>query len=58
MTVDLEKKTVTGSDGFSASFDLDEDRRQFLLQGLDEIGLTLRYEPAISAYEKAHGITA
>ena len=58
MTVDLEKKTVTGSDGFSCAFDLDEDRRQFLLQGLDEIGLTLRYEPAISAYEKAHGITA
>lgn len=58
MTVDLEKKTVTGSDGFSVRFDLDEDRRQFLLQGLDEIGLTLRHEPAISAYEKAHGITA
>ena len=58
MTVDLAKKTVTGSDGFSASFDLDEDRRQFLLQGLDEIGLTLRHERAISAYEKAHGITA
>ena len=58
MTVDLHKKSVTGSDGFSVQFELDEDRRQFLLQGLDEIGLTLRHEPAIAAYERAHGITA
>ena len=58
MNIDLEKKQLTGSDGFAAGFDLDEDRRQFLLQGLDEIGLTLRHEAAITAYEKEHGITA
>lgn len=58
MTIDLAKKQLTGSDGFAVEFDLDEDRRQFLLQGLDEIGLTLRHEAAISTYEKEHGITA
>lgn len=56
MTIDLEQKRIIGSDGLPISFDLEEDRRQFLLQGLDEIGLTLRHEPDISAYEKAHGI--
>jgi len=34
------------------SFDLDEHRRQFLLQGLDDIGLTLQHEDLIAAYEK------
>ncbi len=58
MTIDLTKKQLSGSDGFAVGFDLDEDRRQFLLQGLDEIGLTLRHEAAISAYEREHGITA
>jgi 3-isopropylmalate/(R)-2-methylmalate dehydratase small subunit len=57
MTIDLEKKQLSGSDGFAAGFELDEDRRQFLLQGLDEIGLTLRYEAAITTYEKDRGIT-
>ena len=33
------------------TFDLDEHRRQFLLQGLDDIGLTLQHEDKISAYE-------
>jgi 3-isopropylmalate/(R)-2-methylmalate dehydratase small subunit len=58
MTIDLDKKQLSGSDGFTAGFDLDEDRRQFLLQGLDEIGLTLRHEAAITTYEKDRGITA
>jgi 3-isopropylmalate/(R)-2-methylmalate dehydratase small subunit len=58
MTIDLDKKQLSGSDGFTAGFDLDEDRRQFLLQGLDEIGLTLRHEAAITTYEKERGITA
>jgi 3-isopropylmalate/(R)-2-methylmalate dehydratase small subunit len=33
---------------------LDEHRRQFLLQGLDDIGLTLQHEEKITAYEQAH----
>jgi 3-isopropylmalate/(R)-2-methylmalate dehydratase small subunit len=58
LTVDLGSMTISGTDGFSVAFDLDEDRRQFLLQGLDEIGMTLHHESAISDYERKHGITA
>lgn len=51
LTVDLEQKTITDEHGLNLSFDLDEHRRQFLLQGLDDIGLTLQHEDLISAYE-------
>ncbi|MBM7563481.1 3-isopropylmalate dehydratase small subunit [Paenibacillus sacheonensis] len=51
LTVDLENKTISDDAGLSISFDLDEHRRQFLLQGLDDIGLTLKHEDKISAYE-------
>lgn len=51
LNVDLENKVITDEDGLSIAFDLDEHRRQFLLQGLDDIGLTLKHEDAISAYE-------
>lgn len=51
LTVDLENKTITDQNGLNISFDLDEHRRQFLLQGLDDIGLTLQHEDLISAYE-------
>ncbi len=36
------------------AFELDEHRRQFLLQGLDDIGLTLQHEDKITAYEQKH----
>ncbi|MBA9085283.1 3-isopropylmalate/(R)-2-methylmalate dehydratase small subunit [Fontibacillus solani] len=52
LTVDLENKTVTDNYGLNIAFDLDEHRRQFLLQGLDDIGLTLQHEDLIAAYEK------
>lgn len=51
LSVDLEEKKLTDGLGLVISFDLDEHRRQFLLQGLDDIGLTLKHEDAISAYE-------
>ncbi|MFK7695767.1 3-isopropylmalate dehydratase small subunit [Paenibacillus sp. HJGM_3] len=51
LTVDLENKKLTDEYGLELSFDLDEHRRQFLLLGLDDIGLTLQHEDAISAYE-------
>lgn len=54
LTVDLENKVIKDEQGLSISFDLDEHRRQFLLQGLDDIGLTLQHEDKISAYEAAH----
>ncbi|PZE22612.1 3-isopropylmalate dehydratase small subunit [Paenibacillus xerothermodurans] len=54
LTVDLENKKITDEQGVSIDFDLDEHRRQFLLQGLDDIGLTLQHEDKIAAYEAAH----
>lgn len=51
-TVDLEKRAVRDASGFSASFPIDDFRRYCLMEGLDDIGLTLRYEPQIAAYER------
>ncbi len=56
VTVDLESQTVTGPDGFSASFEVDAFRRHCLLNGLDDIGLTLQNEGDITAYETKRGI--
>ncbi|WP_281888038.1 3-isopropylmalate dehydratase small subunit [Paenibacillus sp. YYML68] len=52
LTVDLENKTIIDEQGLSIAFDLDEHRRQFLLQGLDDIGLTLQHADKIAAYEE------
>lgn len=54
LTVDLENKTLNDEYGLQISFDLDEHRRQFLLQGLDDIGLTLQHADEIAAYEERH----
>jgi 3-isopropylmalate/(R)-2-methylmalate dehydratase small subunit len=54
LTVDLEAKKLSDGQGLEISFELDEHRRQFLLQGLDDIGLTLKHEDAITAYEAKH----
>ena len=51
VTVDLASGTVSDGQGFSASFDMDEFRRYCMLNGLDDIGLTLQDEGAISAFE-------
>lgn len=50
-TVDLEECRITDPEGFSASFAIDEFQRHCLLNGLDDIGLTLQHESEISAYE-------
>jgi 3-isopropylmalate/(R)-2-methylmalate dehydratase small subunit len=52
LTVDLKKCEVSTGDGFRAGFELDPFRRTCLLEGLDEIGMTLKHEAEISAYEK------
>ncbi|MFC5448158.1 3-isopropylmalate dehydratase small subunit [Paenibacillus aestuarii] len=52
--VDLETNKLTDDYGLSIEFALDEHRRQFLLQGLDDIGLTLQHADKISAYEELH----
>ena len=56
LTVDLEAKKITDDYGLDQPFDIDDFRRTRLLQGLDDIALTLQNEDDIAAYEKAHGI--
>jgi 3-isopropylmalate/(R)-2-methylmalate dehydratase small subunit len=51
VTVDLERAVVEDEGGFYASFEIDDFRRYCLMEGLDDIGLTLQYEPQVSAYE-------
>ena len=52
LTVDLTEQTIT-AEGFSADFEIDAYTRWRLLEGLDDIGLTLRHVDAIDAYEAA-----
>jgi 3-isopropylmalate/(R)-2-methylmalate dehydratase small subunit len=54
ITVDLEQKQVRDQGGFSATFQLDDFVRHRLLEGLDDIGLTLKHEAEIAAYETHH----
>lgn len=51
LTVDLEKQTVSDGMDFSANFVIDEFSRYCLLNGLDDIGLTLQHENLISEFE-------
>jgi len=51
ITVDLDARLVRDSAGFSAGFDIDDFQRDCLLNGLDDIGLTLQHEAEIAAYE-------
>jgi 3-isopropylmalate/(R)-2-methylmalate dehydratase small subunit len=55
LTIDLERQTVEDSQGLSILFVVSEFQRYCLLEGLDDIGLTLRHEDAIRAYEVEHG---
>lgn len=54
VTVDLEQNEVRDEHGFRAKFAMDEFTRECLLNGLDDIGLTLQYEAEIAAYEARH----
>ena len=54
LTVSLEAQTVTDSRGFSASFEVDPFRKFCLLEGLDDIGLTLRHAAALDTFEAKH----
>ena len=57
LTVDLVNQRLWDEDEEVAiSFEVDEARRHNLINGLDDIGLTLQYEDQISAYEAARGI--
>ncbi|MBC7137267.1 MAG: 3-isopropylmalate dehydratase small subunit [Defluviimonas sp.] len=52
ITVDLPSQTVTASDGTTWAFEVDEFKKHCLLNGLDDIGLTLQKVAAIDAYER------
>ncbi|MFT3742672.1 MAG: 3-isopropylmalate dehydratase small subunit [Pyrinomonadaceae bacterium] len=58
LTIDLEHKTVTDAHGLTAAFEIDEFRRYCLMNGLDDIGLTLQNEDKITAYEKRTGVAS
>jgi len=51
ISVDLEKQEIRGPDGGCIKFDIDPFRKQCLLNGWDDIGLTLRHEKDISSFE-------
>ena len=54
LTIDLERQTVQDEQGLSILFVVGEFQRYCLLEGLDDIGLTLRNEDAIRVYELEH----
>lgn len=54
LTIDLVSRTLRDEYGLEYPFDVDDFRRQCLLNGLDDIGLTFEHEDKIAAYEAAH----
>ena len=58
LSIDLEKLRVEDSQGFATTFAMDDFSRHCLLNGLDDIGLTLQHEAAITAYEATHPVRA
>ncbi len=57
LAIDLEKCTLFDEHGFSANFQIDEFTRYCLLNGFDDIGLTLQHEAEIAAYEAKHPVS-
>jgi 3-isopropylmalate/(R)-2-methylmalate dehydratase small subunit len=57
LTADLERCVISDARGLSLPFEVEAFRRQCLLQGLDDIGLTLEHEAEIAAYERAHALS-
>ena len=51
LTIDLEKRVVYDAQDFRAAFEIDDFQRHCLLEGLDDIGLTLQHEREIGSYE-------
>ena len=52
LTADLPNQTVTDTQGLNFHFEIDDFRKTVLLEGLDDIGLTMKHEPEIGAYEQ------
>jgi 3-isopropylmalate/(R)-2-methylmalate dehydratase small subunit len=56
LTVDLPNQTIAKPNGTAIPFQIDPFRKRCLIEGLDQIGLTLLHEEKIAAYEKTHGV--
>ena len=54
ITINLEEQSVTDDEGFAATFEIDAFRKYCLLNGLDDIGLTLRHEAELDRFETGH----
>jgi len=57
LTVDLPAQTVSDEFGWKVHFEIEPFPKKCLIEGLDDIGLTLAHEHEIAAYEKAHPVT-
>ncbi|MCL6565293.1 MAG: 3-isopropylmalate dehydratase small subunit [Acidobacteriia bacterium] len=57
LTVDLEQQTIADEQGLVLTFEIDPFRKYCLLNGLDDIGLTLQHEDKIRAFEEKHPVT-
>ncbi len=54
ITINLEAQTVSDDEGYQATFEIDPFRKYCLLNGFDDIGLTLRHSEALDRFELAH----
>ena len=57
LTIDLEKQTITRPDGGVVKFEIDGFRKHCLLNGLDDVGLTLQKAPAIGSFEEKNKLS-
>jgi 3-isopropylmalate/(R)-2-methylmalate dehydratase small subunit len=58
LAIDLDQQTITDAQGLSLRFEVDAFRRHCLLNGLDDIGMTLSHVDKIQAFEAARGMSA
>ncbi|ANU26299.1 3-isopropylmalate dehydratase small subunit [Planococcus versutus] len=56
LTINLESKTIVGDSGESVSFEIDDYMRNMLLEGLDEIGSTIKHMQEIEKFEETHRV--
>ena len=56
LTIDLAAQSIRDDHGFEQAFDIDPVRKDSLLHGLDDIGLTLKHEDKIAAFESTRGL--
>ncbi len=56
LNIDLSAQTISTPSGNSYQFDVDAFRKHSLLNGLDDIGLTMQHQEAIKAFEKKHQV--